>query len=73
MIAYFEKTLCNVAQRTRFLHRCILELSTLEYGYLVVVHMKEGKRQRRVGGTDEQLFPDKPPLIRCGETCSTLQ
>ena len=42
------------------------ELSTFEYGCLVDLHIKEGKKQRLGGeGTDEQPLSDKPPLIRC--------
>ena len=34
------------------------------------LHIKEGKSQRRAGGTDEQPLSDKLPLIRCGVTNS---
>ena len=33
--------------KTAFLYRYILELSTFEYGCLVGLHIKEGKRQRQ--------------------------
>ena len=53
-----------------FLHRYNLELSTFEYGCLVGLQIKERKRQRWRGGTDEQPLSDKPPLIQFRETCS---
>ena len=48
-----------------------MELSTFEYNCLVGLHIKEGKKYRWGRGTDEQSLPDKPSLIRCGESYST--
>ena len=48
-----------------------MELATFEYGCLVGLHIKDGKRQRWGGGvTDEQPLSDKLPLILYGETYS---
>ena len=50
--------------KTTFLYQYILELSIFECYFLVELHIKEGKRQRRgSGGTDEEPFADKLPLI----------
>ena len=50
----------------------ILELSTFEDDFLVGLHIKEVKRQRRGrGGTDKQPLFDKQPLIH-GEELTVL-
>ena len=50
--------------KTAFLlSRCILKLSTFEYGCLVGLHIKEKKSQRHGGNTDEQRLPDKSSFI----------
>ena len=64
----------NFEVKTGFLYRCTLELPHFEYGCLVGLHIKEGKRQMQGGGgTDDQPLSDKPPLIQCGETWSMWQ
>ena len=65
--------LIEFEQRNLCVYVHVLELSTFEYGCLVGLHIKEGKKQRCGwgGDTDEQFFSDKPPLIQCGETYST--
>ena len=45
------------------LSRCILKLSTFEYGCLVGLHIKEKKSQRHGGNTDEQRLSDKSSFI----------
>ena len=57
--------------KTAFLYQNSLKLSTFEYGCLVGLHIKDRKKQRCGGSTDEE--PGKPPLIRCGKTYSTWQ
>ena len=54
--------------KTAFLYQYILKLYTFEYGYLVWLHIKEGKRQRRERVADEQPLSYKPPLMQCEET-----
>ena len=50
--------------KTAFLYQYILELSILECYFLVELHIKEGKRQKRGSGDiDEEPFADKLPLI----------
>ena len=53
--------------KTTFQYRYIVELSTFEYGCLVILHMKVAKGKNG-GSTDEEPVTDKPSLIRCGET-----
>ena len=47
--------------KTVFPNQNMLKLSTFEYGCLVGLHIKEGRKQRRGGDTDEEA--GKPPLI----------
>ena len=66
----FVECSCEVViTTTPFIYQKILKLYTFEYDRLVGLHIKEGKKQRRGRGTDEQ--PGKPLLIRFGKTYST--
>ena len=47
------------------------KISTVEYGCLVGLHIKEQEEEAEEGGTDEQHLSDKPSLIRYGEIYST--
>ena len=44
-----------------------------KYGCLVGQPRRGRGRGGEGGGTDEQHLPDKPPLIRCGETYCNWQ
>ena len=45
---------------------------TFEYDYPVGLRARKGRGRDGEGGSDEQPLSDKPPLIRGGETYSTL-
>ena len=66
-LAAFLSERVNFLQQNQFLSLW----NKLFLGCLIGMHIKERKRQRRGGGTDEQTLFDKPPLIWCGETYST--